>query len=199
MTKKIHLLIDMDNTITNLDYQLQKIYEIVTGVKLHLRNKDNWWNSFKLHNIGNKIINIPYLFETLPQIPGAISSLKKLQEKGHKITIVTSPPNELGSEDIFKAKIKWLYTNTPFLGSNPLDYTVYTTQKQLVIGDLLIDDMASHIAKFEATGRPGCLVQYPDNQDAKATFYMKHWKDVFEIVEKLGFNYLLTLGGKESS
>ena len=73
-------------------------------------------------------------FSTFEPIKGAIDGVKKLEEMGHDLFIATTPP--WNHPDAWGQKRNWVEKHLPTLKRK----MVLTHRKDLLIGDILIDD-----------------------------------------------------------
>jgi len=75
-------------------------------------------------------------FSTFEPMKGAIDSVKKLEEMGHDVFIATTPP--WNHPDAWGQKRNWVEKHLPTLKRKMF----LTHRKDLLIGDVLIDDTA---------------------------------------------------------
>jgi len=84
-------------------------------------------------------------YENPQFLPGAIETIEQLSEY-YDIFICSSCVNPfypLESGEIFKNKFNFLVEYLPFI--NPENF-IFTTSKQLIKGDIIIDDVMSHLS-----------------------------------------------------
>jgi len=77
----------------------------------------------------------------IPFIPGAIEGIKRLKQK-HDIVIVTTP--SYSSDTWTSDRAKWLYKNFAIKDKD----IIYTARKELVDGDVFIDDSVENVLKW---------------------------------------------------
>lgn len=125
-------------------------------------------------NLIKNYLNEPGLFRRLPIYPNCYTALRTLQDIGHELFIVTNTP--YSSVTGFHDKWQWVSDNLPFI---PRDNFFSTALKHMVRGDLLVDDYCRNINHF-----PGktCVIDYPYNQGARATWRVSDWKEFIEKV-----------------
>lgn len=101
-------------------------------------------------------VSAPGWCQSLRPDPSAIVAIRELAKK-HEIVFVTSP---------MKTSPTWCYDRALWLhrnfGTFPI---VFTEQKHLVRGDLLIDDKPSTVRQFLAAGRGAVLFDAPWNRE----------------------------------
>lgn len=90
----------------------------------------------------------------------ALAVLKEVQELGHEIVFVTAP---------FPYSRTWSFDRVLWLKREFRDIdapVVLTDHKDLVAGDVLIDDKLANYNQFEAIGRRALLIDQPWNRKA---------------------------------
>lgn len=101
------------------------------------------------------------LFLHAKPVEGAIRAVRRLQREGHEILIVTALPP---GERVAYEKLRWL---NYWLSEVPRDNIVFATRKELVQGDVLIDDAPHNIEKERETGGHGIIFDRPYNQEVE--------------------------------
>ena len=121
----------------------------------------------------------PGFWGRVEPIPGAAEGLKKLMEKGHDVMIVTATYYESVPEKMRDLLFKYF----PFLS---WDQVIITSRKQLIRGDVLIDD---GIHNLEGGDYAKILVTAPHNRhyDAEANGMIRadNWDEILAAVEAL--------------
>ena len=121
----------------------------------------------------------PGFWGTVEPIPGAAEGLKKLMEDGHDVIIVTATYYESVPEKMSDLLFKYF----PFLS---WDQVIITSRKQLIRGDVLIDD---GIHNLEGGEYAKILVTAPHNKDydaeASGMIRVNNWDEILEAVENL--------------
>lgn len=95
-------------------------------------------------------------FDELDPIPGSIETLEKLREAGHEIVLVSAAERDSHTE-----KLTWVGQNLPWLTDHDV---IFTHQKSLIRGDVLLDDHPRHLMQFHATGGTAVCFDQPYNQ-----------------------------------
>ena len=114
MKNRLRIYIDMDGTIC--DY--------ITPYKMNLKNNPN--QTFPQSQYG--------FFIKLQPIDNAIHAINVLK-KYHDVWILTRPSTK--NLNSYSEKAYWVLEN---LGQDMLDKTIFSCDKSLLIGDILIDD-----------------------------------------------------------
>ncbi|NJM94364.1 MAG: 5'(3')-deoxyribonucleotidase [Cytophagales bacterium] len=84
----------------------------------------------------------PGFFSDLEVLPGAAQALGCLQKKHHLVVVSAALRHPICLYD----KVLWLERHFPFLSREQI---VFTDNKSLVKGDILIDDHPKHLERFE--------------------------------------------------
>lgn len=150
------------------------------------------WNVSNHVKIGQKINDYLYkdgFFLDLPAIEGAIETLKKIQDLGHNVYIVSSPswPGTSASD-----KITWARKHLPFINKRNI---FLCHQKHMVKGDILIDDSPDNLKMYKQhwPAARTMTIAYPYNAlmkglvDVHADDYAdpkKAWNTIFEAIKE---------------
>lgn len=104
---------------------------------------------------------------------------KSLKEDGHKVLIVTSD-----HPDTIPFKYNFLKKYFPFI---PFKDVIITSHKQMVKGDILIDDAPHNLENGEYLG---ILIDAPHNKNYDASSQpivrVHNWDEIYNIINKLG-------------
>lgn len=177
----MRILVDMDEVVAriypkwleayNRDYKDNLVEESITGWNAHLYVKPQCG-----YNIYNYIARDGF-FSDVPVVPGSQEVLNRLYNEGHEIVFVSASPRN--SKTATYDKFRWLKRNFPELDH---DAVVFTHRKDLVNGDLLIDDGPHNLEDF-----PGmtCAFDRPWNRHVGSTFRAKTWAEIEVIVKGL--------------
>ncbi len=121
----------------------------------------------------DEFLRYPGLFLGLPEIPAAVDALRRLQGDGHDILLVSAPPCPGAAAE----KLRWVRQHLPFLGVERL---VLTSRKEVVAGDVLIDDSPANLFAYRAAYPLAKLatIGYPYNSEVPAgTLRAEGWRD----------------------
>ena len=121
-----------------------------------------------------RYLKLPYLYDNVQPIDGALSSVQWLRHRGYDVVFVTS--------GIHEGKAKWL-DRYGFLLSR-LDYQyapdlVFAHDKSLIKGDIMIDDNVKNLHTFQGKS---ILFGQPWNDDNNGYFRAYNWPDVIQYL-----------------
>lgn len=122
----------------------------------------------------------PELYRDLDAVEGAIDGLKTLIDKGHDVVIATAIPSCAGIG--YHGKMEWIRRNMPFFS---LKNFVSIQRKDILNGDLLLDDGPHNIAAWNKTNRTSVVFDCPWNQQVVATHRVKDWNEFIALVDRL--------------
>ena len=175
------ILVDMDDTIEHL------LQAWVDGLNARYdRNVTidviRTWNVAAAYpGISRKdvyaIPDEPGFWKTVKPVEGAAEALKHFMEKGHEVYIVTATRYE----SIYEKMNDLLFKYFPFLS---WDQVIVTSKKQMIRGDVLIDD---GIHNLEGGEYVKILMNMPHNEDydaeANGMFRVHDWKEIEELID----------------
>ncbi len=171
----MRLVIDMDEVIVDFITPLINKYNELYLNNLTINDIKEWKLDPDLIKIYK---NTPEFFLSLPPLKDAIESLEILK-KEHEIIIATNPSN---SGNIAQQKIVWIKQNLPEF----IDNLCLLSRKDLLQGDIIIDDYINNVAFFNGYG---IIVNKPWNtkflEDNKKTFRANSWQEIIKIIEFL--------------
>ena len=118
-------------------------------------------------------------WETVEPVPGAAEGLKHLMDEGHEVYIVTATEYEHVAE-----KMKGvLFRYFPFIS---WDQVIITSRKQMIRGDVLIDD---GVHNLEGGEYKKILVTAPYNRDydaeANGMIRVHSWDEIIRIIDSM--------------
>ena len=121
----------------------------------------------------------PGFWKTVEPIPGAAQALQHFMSIGHQVYVVTATPFESVPEKMSEVLFKYF----PFLSWKQV---IVTFQKQLIRGDVLIDD---GIHNLEGGDYTKILMTAPHNRDydaeANGIIRVHNWTEIEETILKL--------------
>lgn len=181
--KELTILVDMDDTIEHLlDAWLARVNEKYgRNVKY---NDITAWDVSKFYDGLTKeqvyeVIQEDNFWETVKPVSGAAQTLQGFINKGHKVYLVTATPYE----SVRGKMEKHLFRYFPFL---TWDNVIITSHKQLIKGDVLIDD---GIHNLEGGDYKKILVDAPYNRDYDAEAHgmirVHNWDEIEEVINRL--------------
>lgn len=116
----------------------------------------------KAHYFIKSCMRFPDFFTSLEPVPGAIEGMKQLVEMGHDVVIVTKIPTS--APGAYHGKMEWVRKHLPFLSVKNI---VGCQRKELVQGDLLLDDSPKNVYDYLNCGRKIIIFDRPWNRDIK--------------------------------
>lgn len=128
----------------------------------------------------------PELYRDLDPIEGAMYGVKKLLNDGHDVLIATAVPKCAGIA--YHGKLEWLRRNMPYF---PLKNFIAIHRKDLLEGDLLLDDGLHNIVPWNDRGRTAVVFDAPWNReepkynDPSKVYRIKHWNEFLKLVDEL--------------
>ena len=152
MDKKI-LYIDMDGVIADFD---KKIATLLPGVPMG--DGKDYENRSKM--VDKAVSEYPTFFEELEPIKNSIESIKKLRDI-YEIYFLSTPMCNV--PESYSGKRKWIKKHFGEWADKRL---ILTHRKDLVIGNILIDDRL----KNGADNFKGRLIFFPYNENAGKTW-----------------------------
>ncbi len=152
----MRVLFDLDGVLADLVTPLSKKFDFrkedVTAF-----NFNDCLGKIKASKIYQEMARPGFCAELQP-MEGALSVLKEVQEQGHEIVFVTAP---------FPYSRTWSFDRMLWLKREFREIdapVILTDRKDLVSGDLLVEDRVKNLAAFKETGRKGLLIDQPWNQ-----------------------------------
>lgn len=131
------ILVDMDDTIVNTTFSWVDCVNKAYGTNVRAEELTDWDVSVSFPTLTKAQVYCALLDENLwrnlKPLPGAVEYLKKLKEDGHTVFIVSNSHYKgliIKMEEI-------LFRFFPFL---TWDDVILTSHKQLIKGDILVDD-----------------------------------------------------------
>lgn len=181
VNKKLTILIDMDDTIENLlecwVNELNRVY----GTNVKYDEVFAWDMSEVFPTLTKTEIYAPLhnsnFWSKIQPLPGSVEYVKRLIDDGHNVYIVTTSHYT----DI-KNKIENVLTkHFPFISWKNV---IITSRKQLINGDILIDDGVHNLEGGEYIK---FLMDAPHNRsyDAEKNGMLRvyDWKEIYKIIK----------------
>lgn len=178
--KKLTILVDMDDTIENLCETWVAFLNETHGTTVHTDDIHDWDMTKAFPTIEKSQVYDPLFDENMwkrvTPLPGAVEYLKRLIDDGHKVVIVTASHQNTVAMKLNNVLFRYF----PYLATKDV---IVTSQKQLVCGDVMIDD-APH--NLEGGNYYGILVTASHNRayDATANGFVRAdtWEEIYNIV-----------------
>jgi len=181
------ILVDMDNTIADFNEAAIRWFEYAKDVDLSdrrvsLDEYDFFANIFTYMGIDYSKRIIEEMFNW----PGFWMSMKPMQfsqeilrtlNRYHKLYIVTKPWNT--SDNCIPEKIKWIKYHLPFFD---LDNLIFTSHKELITGDFIIEDSPKYLANTIC--KKTIAYNYKYNKNVKSDYRVNNWTDIKGIFKE---------------
>jgi 5'(3')-deoxyribonucleotidase len=175
----MQILIDMDGVLCDYNGTL-----VASGlVRAEELTAERWWQTDleedRLRQLDD-LVHQPGFFQEMAPMPGSLEALDQLLDDAHDLWIVSQAP---GFPQAFAEKYAWILEHCPRMRDN----VVLCRSKELVTGDVLIDDSLSILTSWSHGRRvllhtnPGMpLPELPEGICAAA-----NWPDVLEFIATL--------------
>lgn len=181
--QKLTVLIDMDDVLENLSEVWIQILNERHGTSVQPEDIKEWdmtkaFPSLTRDEVFMPLYEEPTWMRVTPR-PGAQEAVTKLKEDGHELIVVTaSHPNTV--------RYKLNHVLFKYFPEITYDQVVITSKKQLICGDVLIDDNPSNL---EGAAYAGILMTQPHNLSYNIrTEWIKRahtWGEAYELVHQL--------------
>ena len=177
------ILVDMDDTIEQLLSALVKRANERFHRSAAVDDISDWSIVCAYPEIEKRqILNLMYepgFWDTVEPVPGAADALRYLMDKGHQVYIVTATEFDHIPEKMERVLFRYF----PFLS---LDQVIITGRKQMIRGDVLIDD---GIHNLEGGEYRKILFTAPYNKDydaeANGMILVHGWKEIIEVIDRM--------------
>lgn len=178
--KKLTILVDMDDTVENLCETWVEFLNETHGTTVHKDDIHDWDMSKAFPTIEKQQVYDPLFNENMwkmvTPLPGAVEYLKRLIDDGHKVVIVTASHQNTVAMKLNNVLFRYF----PYLTTSDV---IITSQKQLVCGDVMIDDAPHNLV---GGNYYGILVTAPHNRayDAESNGFIRAdtWEQIYNIV-----------------
>lgn len=181
--KRLTILVDMDDTIENLLEAWVDYLNFKNGVDVSPEDIDEWditrvYPMLSKEQIFEPLYDHNFWYTVTPK-EGAANVLRRLIDDGHRVLIVTSSY----LESLRSKMMSVLFNYFPFIG---WDDVIVTAHKQLIKGDVMIDDGVHNLEGGDYTK---LLMDMPHNRyyDAEANGMVRvhNWEEIYNVIEGL--------------
>lgn len=176
----MRVLIDMDDTMEGLLPVWLESLNKKHGTNVTVEDVDCWDISVKFPGLTREEVFAPLFSEELwmkvKPVDGAVEYVKRIMDDGHDVYVVTaSHPQTVGY------KVKHVIERCfPYIS---LDKIIITAHKELIKGDVLIDDCPENLVMWKYVG---ILMDMPHNRDFDETKFgvvrAKDWESIYKDV-----------------
>ena len=177
---RLTILVDMDEVLTNLLDPWVKQINKLFGTNVNPEDVVEWDITKAFPMLSKEQVFFPlhcddFWYLVMPK-EGAVETVKQLIDDGHKIVVVTA-----SSPETIRTKMSVaLFGYFPYLRWNDV---IVTGQKQLIKGDVLIDD---GIHNLESGDYLKILMDTPYNREYNAEINgmlrVKNWSEIYSVI-----------------
>jgi 5'(3')-deoxyribonucleotidase len=181
-SQKLLILIDLDNTIVDVNSALKKWAATKSDIPIDETrtteyNVDLWHPTLKL----SQAFEEPGFFLNLKPYPDALEAIIKLA-KIHNVVICSSPNSHIYAASA-QEKTQWIRENLPVLdGKNTT--LILCDDKTLIYADYLIDDnpyILEHGLNPNVSWKQVFYLQNYNKQYAYNNLYITNWTDLINL------------------
>lgn len=184
--KKLTVLCDFDDVLINFCEVWVQLINEQNGTEVKITDVKDWeiskaFPTLTLDQIYRPLHEVEIWNRVVP-LPGAVEYLQKLKDDGHKVYIVTSSHYSTIETKIDKVLVKYF----PFIDVSDV---IVTRNKQMVHGDVLIDDGMHNLC---GGTYKGILMTQPHNEsydlskpEMREISRANGWSDIYSIITAL--------------
>ena len=177
------ILVDMDDTIEQLLAALVKRANERFRRSVTVDDITDWTIVCAYPGLEKRqildLMHEPGFWDTVEPVPGAADGLKYLMDKGHQVYVVTATEYEHVPEKMERVLFRYF----PFLSR---DQVIITGNKQMIRGDVLIDD---GIHNLEGGEYRKILFTAPYNKDydaeANGMIRVCNWDEIIRVIDEM--------------
>lgn len=184
----MRILVDMDQVLALWVEKILQWYNEDYKTNFTRDDVKEYWATEKIlgpqgRDFLRSAMRYPDFYQELDEVPGAVEGMKALLARGHEVIIVTAAPRAAALS--FHGKLVWLRKHMPFFN---LKNVVVTERKELVQGDILLDDGPHNIEAFEKANRYSRAIIFdcPWNRHmSDATYWrVRDWPDFLRLIDE---------------
>lgn len=171
------ILFDLDDTVNNFTGPLVDIFNERTGAEVKVEDIKDWDLSKYLGEYGISIFREEGFFENLPEKNNSLSVLKTLiQSTDYDVYIVTA----CGTNQELEEKFKWFDKYLPTFNK---DRIIKCKEKEIIRGDVLVDDNVSNLRKCAPYMR--CILyDMPHNRECEEFLRIHSLEEVLPLLKE---------------
>lgn len=177
------ILVDMDDTIEQLLRAWLKSVNNKYGTSVEYDDVTEWDVSAPFPTLTREqvysVIDEPGFWGTVEPIPDAPEVLKRLMDVGHEVYIVTATQYKSLAEKMDDLLFKYF----PFI---TWDHVIITSHKQMIRGDVLIDD---GVHNLEGGEYRKILIESSSNKnydaEANGMIRVRSWLEIERVIEEI--------------
>lgn len=177
------ILVDMDDTIEGLLDAWTEFLRKKHGVEVYSDDIMEWDMSKAYPTLTKDEVYAPLyeeeMWENVLPFEDAVMYLQKLISEGHEVVLVTASHYDAVGMKMRNVLNRYF----PFI---PYDNVIITSKKQMVVGDVLVDDAPHNLigGKYK-----GILFSAPHNRGFRAEKYgmrrASNWSEVYQIIQDI--------------
>ena len=184
--RPLTILVDVDNVLEDLNTAWVNAVNQKYGTSTKPEDIVSWRIEKYFEGLSRTQVfsplHDPKFWESLTPLDGAQEYMQRLIKDGHKLFVVTSC-----HPDTIKFKHKFLAKYFPFI---PFKDVIITSHKQMIKGDVLIDDAPHNFDCSDSAGNQiGLLMGAPHNRDFNALGFglirVESWKEIYEAINRI--------------
>lgn len=182
----MRILLDQDQVLAKWVEKVLRWYNEDYKTNFTAADVTDYWAMEKIlgpqgRDFIRSCIRYPDFYNDLEPVEGAIEGVKKLIDDGHDVVIVSAVPRCGGIS--YHGKCHWLREYMPYF---KLDNFIACSRKDVVLGDVLLDDAGHNIEKYMKTGRMAVLFDQPWNQHVTDfTRRAKGWPEFLKFIDEV--------------
>lgn len=175
----MRILCDLDDVLWELVPRWTRWLYMAHDIEVFPENIKSWDMTQYYPTLTREEVYAPlqneHFFHNMEPMPGSVENVQKLLDDGHEVLVVTATYHRNAGP-----KIDELLRLFPMLRSKDV---IITSRKELVNGDLLIDDSSANIDKFPWFS---ILMTRPHNQNhvlqQNRQFRCNSWDEIYDRV-----------------
>lgn len=185
--KRLTILVDMDDTVEDLLGAWVSYLNTRYGTSVQKDEVTQWDISQAFHTLDKAQVYEPLYLDSfwcsVKPIDGASETLQKLMADGHRVLIVTTS----AYQTLHTKMEEVLFRYFPFL---TWDDVIVTSHKQLVNGDVLVDDGTHNL---EGGDYLRILMDAPHNRaynaEKNGMTRVYNWDDAYDVISHYARSY----------
>lgn len=190
----MRILVDQDGVLAQWHERMLELYNKEYGISFTPDQISRWKFSENFPGSRDHIpIDYRKFYRELEPVPGAIEGMRELVRAGHDVTIATAVSHE--APESYVGKVEWVKNHLPFLHPK---HVIAVTRKELLEGDILLDDGPHNIVAWDEARRQAedygaCAVVFDRFWNSRKHYpelaghhRIRNWTDFLEFVREMG-------------
>lgn len=178
--KSLTILCDFDDVLINFCEVWVELINEQNGTTVKPEDITDWSITKAFPTLTREQVYKPLyereIWNRVTPLPGAVEYLSKLLSDGHDVYIVTSSHYKTIEPKISNVLVKYF----PFF---PIDNIIVANNKQMIRGDVLIDDGVHNLINGVYTG---ILFTQPHNKSySDDIIRVNNWREVYECISEM--------------